>query len=149
APTSPPELTQELARADRFITEFPQARKTVQERIRAVTRAGGKFAMLGAGHLSAAFINLYGLERDTEFVADDHPKESGLFTPGPRGPIRRSSELVARNIKLCLMTVRAEVEDAVVAKNQAFTDRGGILASVFPESRYAFDKLGSTAEKAA
>jgi hypothetical protein len=56
---------------------------------------------------------------------------------------------VARDIKLCLMTVRAEIEDAVAAKNAGFTARGGVLASVFPESKYSLHKLGQPAGKAA
>ena len=101
--------------------------------------------MLGAGHLSAAFINLYGLADVIDFVADDNPKKHGLFMPGSRAPIMPSSELVTRDVKLCLMTVRPEIEDLVVGKNAAFTDRGGRLASVFPDSRYALDKPGRPA----
>jgi hypothetical protein len=61
--------------------------------------------------------------------------------PGSKAPILPSSALVDRDIRLCLMTVRAEIEDAVAAKNAAFTAKGGILASIFPESTYALDKV--------
>ena len=40
------------------------------------------------------------------------------------------------------MTVRPEIEDAVVAKNAAFTARGGRLASVFPDSHYTINPTG-------
>jgi hypothetical protein len=136
-----PDLDQELARADRFVREFPAVRHAHQQRL----RAQRKVAMLGAGHLSAAFINLYGLADVIDFVADDNPKKHGLFMPGSRAPIMPSSELVTRDVKLCLMTVRPEIEDLVVGKNAAFTDRGGRLASVFPDSRYALDKPGRPA----
>ena len=43
--------------------------------------------MLGAGHLSGAFINIYGLDRETDFVADDNPMKHGLFMPGSRAAI--------------------------------------------------------------
>ena len=43
--------------------------------------------MLGAGHLSGAFINLYGLAEQIEFVADDNPNKQGLLMPGSRLPI--------------------------------------------------------------
>jgi hypothetical protein len=148
-PSAPLELADELARADRFVREFPRCRHAIQEQVRAVTSTGGKFAMLGAGHLSGAFINLYGLEADTDFVADDNAKKHGLYMPGSKAPILPSSELVTRDIGLCLMSVRAEIEELVVGKNKAFTDRGGVLASVFPESAYSLTKIGRAAGKAA
>jgi hypothetical protein len=143
------ELADELVRADRFVREFPRTRHAIQQQVRTVTSRGGKFAMLGAGHLSGAFINLYGLERDTDFVADDNPKKHGLFMPGSKAPILPSSELVTRDIGLCLMSVRAEIEELVMGKNKAFTDRGGVLASVFPESQYSLTRIGRAAGKAA
>lgn len=133
-PAAPAE---ELARADRFVREFPAVRHAHRQRL----RRQGKVAMLGAGHLSAAFINLYGLADAIDFVADDNPKKHGLFMPGSQAPILPSSELLTRDIRLCLMTVRPEIEDLVAAKNAAFTARGGRLASIFPDSRYSLDAL--------
>ncbi len=148
-PLAGPERAYEIDRADRFIRAFPRARDRIYAMIAGFARTRGKVAMLGAGHLSGAFINLYGLNGLIDFVADDNPKKHGLFMPGSKAPILPSSELVSRDIKLCLMTVRAEIEDAVAAKNLAFTARGGVLASVFPESKYALEKLGQMAGKAA
>ena len=67
----------------------------------------------------------------------------------PKAPILPPAELVGRNVRLCLMTVRAEVEELVVGKNAAYLARGGVLASVFPDSKYALGKAGPAAGKAA
>jgi hypothetical protein len=149
SPLTDRELAYEVDRADRFVRSFPRYRDRIRETIAGFARTRGKVAMLGAGHLSGAFINLYGLEDAIDFVADDNAKKHGLFMPGSKAPVRPSSALVARDIKLCLMTVRAEAEDAVAAKNAAFTARGGVLASVFPESKYSLDKVGQPTAKAA
>ncbi len=138
----PAELAAELARADRFVREFPRVRDGVRATVAGYTRGGGAVAMLGAGHLSAAYVNLYGLEPAVAFVADDNPNKHGLFMPGSRAPILPSAELGRGDVALCLMTVRAEIEDAVARKNRAFVDRGGVLASVFPGSKIA---LGAAA----
>jgi hypothetical protein len=132
-----PTPREELARARRFISEFPR----VRDRVRRQCRDRGRIAMLGAGHLTGAFVNHYGLSDRIEFVADDNPNKHGLFMPGSRLPILPSSELVTHRIDLCLMTVRPEIEDAVAAKNRAFTASGGVLASVFPNSPYSLDRL--------
>jgi hypothetical protein len=126
-------MTGEIDRASRFIQKFP----TVRDRIRHRIRAAGRVAMLGAGHLSGAFINLYGLADVVEFVADDNPKKHGLFMPGSRLPILPASELIRREVDLCLMTVRPEIEGEVAERNASFRSRGGVLASVFPESPFA------------
>ncbi len=125
-----------MARADRFVSEFQR----IRERTRRQLRGRGRVALLGAGHLTGAFLNLYGLAEQVEFVADDNPNKQGLFMPGSRLPILPSAELVNRDIELCLMTVRPEIEDAVAARNAAFTERGGILASVFPDSPYSLER---------
>lgn len=148
-PATTSELIDELVRADRFVREFPRVRHGYQQQLRSFAKSRGKVAMLGAGHLSGAFMNLYGLDGVIDFVADDNAKKHGLFMPGSKAPILPSAELVNRDIKLCLMTVRPEIEDAVAGKNKAFTDRGGILASVFPDSKYALDKVAPAAGKAA
>ena len=106
-------------------------------------------AVLGAGHVSGAFLNLYGLADRVAFVADDSPHKQGLVMPGSGLPIVPSAELVARGVGLCVMTVRSQIEDAVAARNRAFTDRGGQLASVFPGSKYALLGAGPPAGKAA
>src|SRR5262249_17401990 len=130
---------------DRFVREFPAVRHAHQQRL----RTHRKIAMLGAGHLSGAFINLYGLVDRIDFVADDNPKKHGLFMPGSRAPILPSGELLNPDVELCLMTVRPEIEDLVVGKNAAFTARGGRLASVFPDSRYSLDRLARPAPQVA
>jgi hypothetical protein len=132
-PASPAE---EFDRAQRFIRQFPRTRERIQQRI----RAAGRVAMLGAGHLAGAFINLYGLENAVEFVVDDNPNKQGLFMPGSRLPILPSSELNRREIDVCLMTVRPEIEHEVARRNEAFRSRGGVLASVFPDSPFAISR---------
>ena len=97
--------------------------------------------MLGAGHLAGAFINLYGLADCIEFVVDDNPHKQRLFMPGSRLPIRPASELIRREIDLCLMTVRPEIEREVVQRNEAVRLRGGMLASVFPDSTLSFAEM--------
>jgi hypothetical protein len=135
----------DIAQARRFVREFPR----VRDRVQRLLRDRGRIAMLGAGHLTGAFVNLYDLADRIEFVADDNANKQGLFMPGSRLPILPSSELVAREIDLCLMTVRPEIEDAVAAKNAAFVARGGVLASVFPDSPYSLDRLATPAEAVA
>ena len=51
--------------------------------------------------------------------------------------------LVRRDIGLCLMTVAPESEAKVIGNNQAFLDGGGLVASIFPESKYALPRLMS------
>jgi hypothetical protein len=122
----------EVACADRFVRSFPRARNRALQQLESF----GRIAMLGAGHLTGAFINLFGLSRRIEFVCDDNPNKQGLLMPGSRLPVVPTSALLANDIDLCLMTVRPEVEESVIARNAAFAARG-VLASVFPDSPYA------------
>jgi hypothetical protein len=129
---SPREVRVETERMRRFIDRYPGVRGE-----RAASLRRGRTALLGAGHHGAAFLNLFRLGTAVDFVVDDDPHKHGLYMPGSRLPILPSSQLVERAVNLCLMTVRPEVEAAVVRKNEAFAARGGRLASIFPDSSYA------------
>jgi hypothetical protein len=91
----------------------------------------GKIAILGAGHLTCTFINLFGLSEHLEFVADDDPNKQGLFMPGSRLPIRGSKALRDEGILLCLLGVNPEHEEALVRRQASFVEAGGILRSIF------------------
>lgn len=134
----------DLARAEGFIRDFPRVRELTSR----LLEDRGRVAILGAGHLTGAFLNLYRLADRVEFVVDDNPHKHGLFMPGSGLPILPSAELVSRDIDLCLMTVRPEIERAVVARNAAFIARGGVLASVFPDSPYSIDRAQNRSEGA-
>lgn len=97
----------------------------------------GKTALFGAGHRSAAFINLLGLKDSIGMVIDDDVNKKGLFMPGSRLPIVGSAALLEKEIALCLLNMSPESEQKVVAKNKAFVDRGGRFVSIFPESVHA------------
>jgi hypothetical protein len=131
---TPTDAVEESCRARRFIDEFPRVRTTMHGHLLRLRRESGKLAFLGAGHLSAAFINLLGVGDLFDVVVDDNPGKQGLFMPGSRLPIRPTSELIARGIATCVMGVRLEVEDAVIRKNQRFVESGGTFASIFPSS---------------
>jgi hypothetical protein len=130
--------TNALIFAERFLHEFER----VKGRVRQQLAGQGRIAMLGAGHVTGAFINLYELADCIEFVVDDNPRKQGLFMPGSRLPILPASELAARGVNLCLMAVRPEAEAAVIARNEAFQAQGGVLASIFPESPHSLERLG-------
>ncbi len=134
---APDALAKELARARAFAASLPERQKSLRDFLAQFRRAKGKIALFGAGHLACTWVHLLGLRDLIEFVADDNPHKQGLFMPGSRLPIRGSASLLAEGIKLVLLSVNPEVETKVIAKNRAFTDQGGVFASIFPASRYA------------
>ena len=64
-------------------------------------------------------------------------RKQGYLLPGSRLPIARSSALLERGIKLCLLSVNPDNENAVIEKNRAFLHKGGTFLSIFPSSRRA------------
>ena len=130
-------LHAEHRRARAFAEGLPGRRLALRQSLLAYQRDRGKVALFGAGHLACMFIGLMGLEDAFEFVVDDHPHKQGLFMPGSRLPIRGSGALLTDDVKLCLTSLSPESEDKVVEKNQAFLDRGGQFASIFPASKRA------------
>lgn len=97
----------------------------------------GKIALMGAGHLCCAFITFLELDGYFEFVADDNPNKQGLFMPSSRLPIYNSAALLENDIKLCLLSLSPDSETKVLQNNQAFLEKGGKFASIFPASKLA------------
>jgi C-methyltransferase-like protein/putative zinc binding protein/methyltransferase family protein len=130
-------LDGETERAQHFSRSLAGRAESYRRFLADYARTHGPVAIFGAGHLACTFINLLGLKEYVEFLVDDHPHKCGLFMPGSRLPIMGSSELVARGIKLALLTVAVESEEKVIQKNQTFAQAGGAFASIFPASRHA------------
>jgi hypothetical protein len=107
--------------------------------LRAVRERGTPVALFGAGHLAVSFLNLHGLAGEFDFVVDDHPRKQGLLMPGSKLPILPTSALVEKQVGLCLLAVNPELEPRIVERLGDFRARGGRVASVFPESSYAWD----------
>jgi hypothetical protein len=122
----------------RYAGAFPEYREKIADALAQYRLEYGKIAVFGAGHLSCAWINFLGVGQHIEFVVDDHPRKIGLFMPGSRLPIRASTDLRDQNVKLCLLSLSPESEIKVIQKNQAFVEKGGRFASIFPGKPNSF-----------
>lgn len=123
--------------ADHYKPACRELRATL-EKVRAEK---GPIALFGAGHLAHAFANFMGVADLIDFVADDTPQKQGKFLPGARLPILPSAALVERGVGLCLLALSITNEDAVIGRNQAFVDKGGVFRSIFRASpRSIFSK---------
>lgn len=149
AGSDPSTILEEIHRARRFLGNFDPTRRQVAGHLRDFAARRGGIAFLGAGHLTCSFINIMGLADVVRFVVDDDPNKAGKFMPGSRLPILPSRALLEQDVKLCLFSVRPEIEEAVVRKNQAFLDRGGRMASIFPKSPFAYPFADEPAARAA
>ena len=127
----------ELELAKKFATALNGRRREYWGFLTRHRKSCGPVAMFGAGHLAATFINLLGLKKHIDFVADDNSNKRGLFMPGSKLPIISSASLVERGVKLCLLTVAVESEEKVIQKNREFVQAGGMFASIFPASKHA------------
>lgn len=126
-----------LTEGEHFSQRYSDIRERLQSLLGSWQREGKRIAVFGAGHLAVKFVNLYALGELIECVIDDHPDKQGLLMPGSRLPIRGSAAL--GEIDICLPALNPESERKVMAKHQAFLDRGGRFHSIFalnPNSVY-------------
>ena len=129
-PAAPP--AGEARRAEAYARGLPEAGAKFRALLARHPRE--RTALFGAGHRSAAFVNLLGLQDAIGMVIDDDANKKGLFMPGSRLPIAGSSALLEKGVEFCLLNMSPESEAKVVAKNKAFVESGGRFASIFPES---------------
>jgi hypothetical protein len=130
-----------LADGQTFARRYPEIRTRLQSLFRAWQRDGKRIALFGAGHLAAKFANMFSLGDAIDCVIDDNPHKQDLLMPGSRLRVRGSGALKSRAIDLCLLSLNPESEQNVLAKNQAFLERGGRFLSIFASSPRAVHKL--------
>lgn len=134
---TPKTLESETRRAESYSREFIKYVRKLNGFFSTFRQDHGKIALFGAGHRACIFINLLNLGQHIEFVTDDDPNKRGLYMPGSLLPIKGSQALVDEDVKLCLLTVKAESEDVIIRNNQEFLDRGGSFSSIYPASKLA------------
>jgi hypothetical protein len=138
---APIDAASEIDRARRFCHAFGDAARALRQALARLLPDGRKAVLFGAGHLACAFLNYHDLADFFAFVVDDNINKQGLFMPGSHLPIRPSSALAESGIDLALTCFAPENEDAVIARNAAFTERGGRFLSIFPSSGRAIHRL--------
>jgi hypothetical protein len=108
----------ELSAASRYFKSLPLHTNKIRRYLSGESGNKGAVALLGAGHLACAFINIHGLKDLIAFVIDDDPNKRGLYMPGSHLPIKTLQELNAGEVKSCLMSLSPESEERFMKKNQ-------------------------------
>lgn len=117
-----------------FAADFPLWKSRYRHFLERHVGKTGPVALYGAGHLSCAFVNLYGLADLVTCVVDDTPQKQGLYLAGTEIPILPPSNLLSKGIRLCLLGLSPESEEKVLRNNMAFTAAGGRFRSLFAAS---------------
>lgn len=118
-----------------FQKRFAPMKQFFKEKLKAYKAQHGEVAILGAGHLGAAFVNYYELADVIDVVIDDDPNKQGLFMPGCRLPIVGSDKLRDGTYRFCLLTCNPWNNEKIAARNQRFIQSGGVFLSIFqPET---------------
>jgi hypothetical protein len=138
AASSPPVVVaSERRRGTTFGESFPERREKVRRFLLEHRRSRGPIALFGAGHLACTFVTVFDVADMIECIIDDNPNKRGLYMPGSGLPIVGSSALREDGISLCLLSLNPIGEEKVIGNHQAFVDRGGVFASIFPASAHA------------
>ena len=130
-------LKSEKKRAQFFSKNLVKKQNAITRFLVDHKNGGGIIAMFGTGHAACMFINLFGIKDLIEYAIDDNPKKEGYYMPGSKLPIHSSKSLAFSKVSLCLLGLSSESEKKVVKKLQYFQKSGGIIASIYPGSKYA------------
>lgn len=114
--------------AESFAINFDEQKQRIKNVLSKYDKS--EIAILGAGHLTCTFINIFELGEHIEVVIDDDPEKKDLLMPGSNIPIRDSSSL--KDKKLCLLGVNPRHEEKVIDKHKEFK---GEFLSIFPCSK--------------
>lgn len=118
-----------------FKKRWPELKNSFSDYLRKRKDDGITIALYGAGARACSIINFMELAPFIDFIVDDQVEKQGKFMPGSRLPIYPSSELTAKEVKLCLLSVNAENEARVINKHSIYGEMGGEFISINPPSK--------------
>lgn len=130
-----------VALAEAYGRDFATWTAHYRQLFERLTANGKRLAAYGAGHLTAAFLHFHDVTQYFACVIDDTPQKQGLFLPKSGLPITGPSRLTEGDIEHCLLGLAPQLEDKVIAKNSAFTARGGQFHSLFVDSPRSIRRL--------
>lgn len=133
----PEQDSQEEKWVEHFQQSFEPSRLFFQEKLAGYRAQYGKVAILGAGHLGAAFVNFYQLGNLIDAVIDDDPNKQGMYMPGCQLPIIGSKALNDGEYSLCLLTCNPWNNEKIALRNQDFINKGGVFLSVFQPEKWS------------
>jgi len=137
----PQAVAEEIERAKSFAQILANRKFDVRKKLETMRRERGAIAMFGAGHLSVAFISLMQVADLISCVIDDNPNKKGLQMPVGGLSIVGSDVLYSGDFKVCLLGLNPQNQPKVIAKQHRFIEKGGIFASIFPNSELYLEHI--------
>ena len=117
-----------------FIDKFQKRKRKITAILNKFTQENGKICILGAGHLTIAFISLLNISEFISFAIDDNENKLDYFLPIGNIPIKKTEFLNSTNIKLCLLGANPQHHAKIKNNLQTFQNNGGIICSIFPNT---------------
>ena len=133
---------QDLYIYQNFLQKVQYRKNIIFKILHNFSQKNGKICMLGAGHLSVAFISLLGLEDLISFAVDDNENKTNCFLPIGKIPIKKTNFLDIKSAKLCLLGANPQHHKKIKMNLSSFEAEGGKICSIFPNtSNYLEDIL--------
>ena len=130
-------LDREIVRVQNFTEQLVKKQDSIKKFLKDFKQKKDNVVIFGTGHAACMFINLLGIKNLIDFAVDDNRKKKGFYMPGSKLPIYSSESLTNKKTNLCLLGISSESEKKIVKKLKNFEQNGGVLASIYPASKYA------------
>ncbi len=121
----------EVEQARHYAWAYPRVSAQITDILEREFRATGAMAIVGAGHLSAMFLNLYNAAKFFSMIVDDASDKCGRFMPGSGIEIRSSRSLLESEIQIALLSLSPESEKRFIEKQTHFEKQGRKFRSIF------------------
>ena len=118
-----------------FISILEKRKKNIHEKLTVIKKRNEKICILGAGHLTVAFISLMEIQDLISFVVDDNKNKSDCFLSIGKIPIKKTSYMNFKIVKFCLLGANPEHHERIKKKLTMFKKNGGVVCSIFPNTK--------------
>ncbi len=126
---------QELATFRKFDEDIRALGQELSRLLHGYKKEGRRIGGFGAPAKATTLMHHFGIGPEViEFIVDDSPLKQGLYSPGLHVPVVPSSAIAERKPDF-LVILAWNFADSIIAKNQAFSQRGGRFVVPVPQVR--------------
>jgi len=134
-------ILREVERAKGFSSVIEQRKLNIRKKLEYVLDAKGPITLLGAGHLSVAFLSILDLTDLISCALDDDNNKRGMKMPIGNLKILGTKELYYMDSSVCLLSLNPQNQPKVIANHERYIGQGGMFASIFPESKNYLEEI--------
>ncbi len=122
----------EMSTMEKFVSRMNEMKEQVATIVVSCKESGKSIMGYGAARSGPMLITQFSLNKEIEYIFDDHPQKKGMLTPGDYIKVLPTADI--ENKKPGAIFILAWIHaDKIIRKHKQYLEKGGIFVTLTPE----------------